>query len=84
MDHAGKVFNLTVPDEAAFDAQFRPELLGGVTVISGQGKVARRGADGAVATEAAALTAIPYYAWCNRGAGQMQVWMPRLPDKATP
>ena len=84
VDHAGKVFNLTVPDEAAFDAQFRPELLGGVTVISGQGKVARRGADGAVATEAAALTAIPYYAWCNRGAGQMQVWMPRLPDKATP
>ncbi len=84
VDHAGKVLNLTIPDEAAFESQFRPDLLGGVTVISGQGKVAKRGADGAVTAEAAALTAIPYYAWCNRGAGQMQVWMPRLPDKATP
>jgi hypothetical protein len=23
------------------------------------------------------LTAIPYYAWANRGAGAMRVWVPR-------
>jgi hypothetical protein len=23
------------------------------------------------------LTAIPYYAWNNRGPGEMQIWMPR-------
>lgn len=25
------------------------------------------------------LTAIPYYAWANRGAGWMRVWIPRMP-----
>jgi DUF1680 family protein len=24
------------------------------------------------------LTAIPYYAWANRGPGTMRVWIPRL------
>jgi hypothetical protein len=64
IDHADKVFSLTIPDNAKLESQFRPDLLGGVTVITGQ-------------CEEGALTAIPYYAWCNRGAGQMQVWMPR-------
>ena len=84
VDHAGKVFSLSVPDDVALGAQFHPELLGGVTVINGAGQAAVRRADGTVAGEAAALTAIPYYAWCNRGAGQMQVWMPRTLDKAAP
>ena len=83
-DHQGKVMHLTLPDDAAFEPQFRPDLLGGVTVLRGTGKASLRRADRSVATEAAALTAIPYYAWCNRGAGQMQVWMPCQPDKATP
>ena len=84
VDHANKVFGLTLPDDVALVAQFRPDLLGGVTVITGTGQAAIRRADGSPATETAALTAIPYYAWCNRGAGQMQVWMPRTPDKAEP
>jgi len=84
IDHGGKVFHLTVPDDATLDAQFRPDLLGGVTVIRGLGQAAIRRADRSVTSEAAALTAIPYYAWCNRGAGQMQVWMPRTLDKAEP
>ena len=25
------------------------------------------------------LVAIPYYAWSNRGEGDMQVWLPRKP-----
>ena len=23
------------------------------------------------------ITAIPYYAWANRGQGEMQIWIPR-------
>jgi len=84
IDHGNKVFHLTVPDDAVLDAKFRPDLLGGVTAITGRGKAAVRNADGTVAGEAVALTAVPYYAWCNRGAGQMQVWMPRTLDKAEP
>jgi DUF1680 family protein len=26
------------------------------------------------------LTAIPYYAWANRGKGEMAVWLPRTAD----
>ena len=28
------------------------------------------------ATEAATLTAVPYYAWNNRGPNRMLVWLP--------
>jgi DUF1680 family protein len=28
------------------------------------------------------LTMIPYYAWCHRGPGKMNVWLARTPDKA--
>ena len=83
-DHADKVFSLAIPDKAALEAKFCPELLGGVTVIRGTGQAAVRRADGSRAAEQAELTAIPYYAWCNRGAGQMQVWMPRTLDQAAP
>ena len=30
------------------------------------------------------LTMIPYYAWGHRGAGRMNVWLARTPDKAEP
>ncbi len=30
------------------------------------------------------LTLIPYYAWDNRGAGQMEVWLPRKKELAVP
>ena len=29
-----------------------------------------------VSTENKTLTAIPYYAWANRGKGEMTVWFP--------
>ena len=84
IDHGNKVFQLTVPDEAELSARFRPDLLGGVTVITGQGKSAVRDSTGGTTGEPTALTAVPYYAWCNRGAGQMQVWMPRLEGQSQP
>jgi hypothetical protein len=76
-DNKDQVFHLVVPDDAVLEPQFRPDLLGGVTAISGKGTVASTRTNGAITTTSAVLTAIPYYAWCNRGAGQMQVWMPR-------
>ncbi|WP_406472290.1 glycoside hydrolase family 127 protein [Streptomyces sp. NBC_01615] len=46
-----------------------PELLGGVTVVTAEG---RRRSDGS----AVRLTAVPYYAWANRREGAMRVWIP--------
>jgi hypothetical protein len=43
----------------------RPALLGGITVLEIKGH------------NAPPLTAIPYYAWNNRGLAPMAVWLPR-------
>jgi DUF1680 family protein len=67
-DHGGRVLDLVVPDDVRFATEHRPGLLRGVTVITGtvsdlQGR-------------SRPLTAIPYYAWSHRGAGEMAVWLP--------
>lgn len=62
----GKVRQLVLPATEKFTTQFEPQLLNGVEVIQGR-------ALGANGTEQA-FTAIPYYAWANRGKGEMNVW----------
>lgn len=51
--------------EAAWD----PDLLGGMTVVRLPGRTAGSYAD-------LHLTAVPYFAWANRGPGPMRVWIP--------
>ncbi len=76
-DHDGKVLDLYLPDEVALTPEHRPDLLGGVTVLTGEAERAHRADDGSVASQPAKLTMIPYYAWCHRGANEMAVWLPR-------
>jgi DUF1680 family protein len=69
-------------------AEHRPELLGGVTVVtvSGRARQHKPGswpyppppsaqADGS--GDPVRLTAVPYSAWANRDLGPMRVWLPR-------
>lgn len=72
VDHEGRVKNLRLPLDARLTPTFKADLLGGVTVITGEAESI--GADGQRATRT--LTAIPYYAWANRGKGEMLVWIP--------
>ncbi len=87
----GKVLDLSLSDATPLTTVFRPKLLGGVQVITGAARHLRkvpeavRQPDGktvikqiAVAEEVP-FTAIPYYAWANRGPGQMTVWLKRSP-----
>jgi len=83
-DNAGKALNLILPDGSTFRSEHRTDLLGGVTILRGAGQSAHRTSKGKVATEAAEITLIPYYAWCHRGPNAMQVWLPRSVEKATP
>jgi uncharacterized protein len=62
VDNGGKVVDRELPAGGPLTAEFRPDLLGGVTVVKG------KWADGADLTE------VPYYAWNNRGNGEMTVW----------
>jgi hypothetical protein len=54
---------LTITKDEAFRAAKRDDVLKGVNVVTVEG-----GKND--------LTAIPYYAWSNRGIGKMKVWLP--------
>ncbi len=77
-DNSGQAWNLILPDQATFQTSFHKDLLDGVTTIQFDAPTLQIGADGqSVKTETRKITAIPYYAWCNRGQNSMQVWLPR-------
>ncbi|MBI4879841.1 MAG: glycoside hydrolase family 127 protein [Planctomycetes bacterium] len=77
VDHEGGVADLVLPDEAPLVAEHAPDLLGGVTVLRGQGLRASRAADGSLETRPAELFLVPYHVWAHRGAGALAVWLPR-------
>jgi uncharacterized protein len=81
----GKVVNLMLPDSERLTAEFRKDLLGGIEILRGEALSLRyASADGRIQKESAPLTAIPYYAWANRGRGEMAVWMARQETAARP
>ncbi len=75
------------PPEAAWDA----DRLGGVVSLRGRGELHGPGgawngllyrplaAGGRRAARPVAVTAVPYFAWANREAGPMQIWLRALP-----
>ena len=64
--------HLLLPDDQVLTASFDTNLLNGVEVISGQADLV--GKDGISQTRQP-FKAIPYYAWANRGKGEMAVWL---------
>jgi DUF1680 family protein len=77
-DNDGQAWNMILPDNASFETAFRKDLLEGVTTIAFQAPTLQVASDGqSVKSEIKKVTAIPYYAWCNRGQNPMQVWLPR-------
>jgi hypothetical protein len=71
----GKVRNLLLPDDQPLAASFDPALLNGVEVITGQSRRLGKDASGQVRQTTQDFKAIPYYAWANRGQGEMTVWL---------
>ena len=85
-DAVPSLADLQLDPGAPLRESFEPDLLGGVHTVTAQGWAtdAQDWAESLYQTfpppevgRAATLTAIPYYAWANRGAGAMQVWIPR-------
>ena len=82
-DNANQVESCILPDTAAVTTVWQ-DILGGVNTLQMKGLKASYGKDGLKQNLRATLTAIPYYAWDNRGtAGQMEVWIPRTESQAT-
>ncbi len=73
IDNDGAVLDLAIESDPQFEAVFEPDLLGGITVI--RGRAARSAWAGPSRHR---LVAVPYFAWANRGPGEMAVWLPAL------
>jgi hypothetical protein len=79
-----KVRNLVLPSTAKLTAEHRPGLLNGVTVVKGRAVGLAYDAHRKVLRADQDLTLIPYYAWANRGRGQMMVWLPAIEAVSRP
>jgi hypothetical protein len=84
VDNGPDLYSVSLPAGAQLETVDRPDLLGGVVAIAGRGKARRAGTptgslyetgvrgDG---VEERPLLFIPYYAWANRAAGEMVLWV---------
>ncbi len=86
VDHDGAVLDRIAVDPQKvlnqFTVEYDANLLGGVSVLRGQGSVAAEtGWENILYSprppswKRIDITAIPYYAWDNRAPGEMRVWM---------
>lgn len=86
--------DVTIDADGPLRAARQPGLLGDVVTVTARGYLRRPGSPGGAwwpyqPPESAAtagwqeitLTAVPYFAWANRGPGAMRVWIPRYPGR---
>jgi uncharacterized protein len=79
-----KVRNLWLKDDTKLSAAFRPELLNGVEVVTGKAVALAYSESNKVTRAEQQFAAIPYYAWANRGRGEMEVWLAKTESAAKP
>ncbi|MDO1448500.1 glycoside hydrolase family 127 protein [Rhodocytophaga aerolata] len=69
VDNGGSIANAVVSRKTKLTAELQPKLLHGIMVLKASDTSSK-------ATKPEAIfTAIPYYAWSHRGAGEMAVWL---------
>ncbi|MCG7857124.1 glycoside hydrolase family 127 protein [Flavihumibacter sediminis] len=79
------VLNIVIDKEATFENAFKPGFLNGVMVLTANGTATKRQIDSdQLLRSTQTVMAIPYYAWNNRGAAEMQVWIPFNESAARP
>ena len=72
-----------MPREAGFTAKWEKDLLGGVVAIGSRGLRTVKSEEESglyrfaapIKREEVPLRWVPYYAWNNRGVGEMTVWV---------
>jgi len=87
-DNQADLDRIALSRGAKLDAHFEPALLGGVTVITGEGRLQKPSSwenqlyrpIRATTGDAISIKAIPYCMWGNRGQKKMKVWI----DTAAP
>lgn len=82
-DNGAGLFDIVLPQEAVLEAKVDPSFFGGMHVIEATGRKRKAGdwgdtlykRDAIEETETVSLKFIPYFAWANRGVGEMRVWV---------
>lgn len=79
------VLNIVVKKDAPVHTVYKPSLLNGIVTLQMKGSSTKRqlNSDELIKTEQEVI-AIPYYAWANRGPGEMEVWIPYEESAARP
>jgi DUF1680 family protein len=76
-DNNGKASNIILPASTVFTSEYKPDMLNGIMTLKAETNVLITDAkENKVTTVRQPFTAIPYYAWANRGKGEMTVWFP--------
>lgn len=83
-DNNGEVLNTVLEDGTPISGSFDKNLTGGVYTLHAGAKSAYRDENGNIVIRDKNITAIPYYAWSNRGQGEMSVWIPRTIESTRP
>jgi hypothetical protein len=79
------VQNIIVDKMAPLQSSYHEELLNGINTITADGEASKRQLNSSdLITTKQKVTAIPYYAWDNRGSGEMEVWIPYTAVAARP
>lgn len=68
-DNDRDICKIIIPENPDLQVIENPNLFGGIYTIQGKDLLGNK------------FTAIPYYAWCNRGPNKMQIWTPLEIDK---
>lgn len=77
-DNFGLTSNLIVPVSSTFRTEYKPNLLNGIVVLTGEAVAITVSTEkNSVTSKPQTLTAIPYYSWAHRGKGEMTVWLPQ-------
>lgn len=82
-DNQGRVSQLLLPLGAHLRAEYKPDLLGGLVTVEGEGQ-AFKIEKGRVISQPQNVILIPYYAWAHRGRGEMAVWLAREEARVRP
>ena len=83
-DNGGRVLNLTLAPDAAFREGTVDVLGHRLVALTADARAVSADLRGRRTSRPAAATLIPYFAWCHRGTGEMQVWFPTGDEHAEP
>jgi DUF1680 family protein len=85
-DQQAPVYDLEINTSGRLTAEWQPDLLDGVAVVHGygyemnrepwEGRLYRTYAGAGPTMRPVPITAIPVYAWANRGPNAMKIWIP--------